>query len=92
MVETQKGNDMQAIQVKYLRPTDARSTRLKASCASGSITIPYNYEYGNAQTAYREAAEALCARLDFKLEKPLLGGQISVGVYVFIFDNQEARL
>ena len=35
---------MQAIQTKYIGPTNTKGARIKAFCAAGSITIPYNYE------------------------------------------------
>lgn len=34
---------MQAIQVKYLAPTNNRGSRLKASCDAGNVTISWDY-------------------------------------------------
>ena len=45
---------MQAIQIKYLGPTDTRGSRYKAICAGGSYTHHRDYaqgEDGNALTA-----------------------------------------
>ena len=34
---------MQAIEVKYLPPTETRGTRIKATCRAGSITVGRDY-------------------------------------------------
>lgn len=57
---------MQAIQVKYLSATNTKGSRWKASCYSGSTTVPYNYaldEEGNAM----EAGYALLAKLGWSM-------------------------
>jgi hypothetical protein len=67
---------MQAIQTKYLAPTDTKGTRIKAICAGGSITVPYRYE-SDDQASHREAAWVLVAKMnwersDFVLESGIL--------------------
>jgi hypothetical protein len=49
---------MQAIITRYLPPTNVRGSRVKASCARGSITVPFSYE-GDPHIA---AADALVAK------------------------------
>ena len=46
---------MQAIQTKYLPPTDTKGARIKATCERGSRTIPYPYEL-SGDSVHREAA------------------------------------
>ncbi len=52
----------QAIETKYLRATNVRGTRIKASAWGGSVTIGYDYAL-DAQDAHRAAADALIAKL-----------------------------
>lgn len=77
---------MQAIQTKFISPTNFRGARIKATAAAGSITIPYPYEL-SGQACHRAAAEALCAKLGWNYG-PLIGGCLSSGDYVFVFDNE----
>lgn len=83
---------MQAIQTRYLCPTNSRGARIKATCAAGSITISYPYEI-SGQACHRKAAEALVSK--FKWDLPsygaLLGGQFNKGNYVFVFDNSGSK-
>lgn len=53
---------MQAIQTRYLGPTNTRGSRIKATCAAGSITISYPYDL-SGQAVHRRAAEALVSKL-----------------------------
>ena len=50
---------MQAITTKYLPATNHRGSRIKASCAAGSITIGYDH----SEEPHRAAALALITRL-----------------------------
>ena len=77
---------MQAIITKYLPATDRRGSRIKATCASGSVTIPYPYEL-SGQAVHRAAAEALVAKQFPDTEAPLLGGGLPDGRTVFVFDH-----
>lgn len=52
---------MQAIQTKYLPPTNHRGSRIKATCERGSITIPYPHELSGDEV-HREAARALLSQ------------------------------
>ena len=88
---------MQAIEVKYLGPTETKGSRWKAECERGSITVPYEYSK-NAD----ENAEMACYELCFKFAnedaekygtplaknpwlKKKVFGQIKNGNRVFVF-------
>jgi hypothetical protein len=47
---------MQAIQTKYLPPTNSRGSRIKAWCDRGSITVGYDH---GASNPHKVAVEAL---------------------------------
>lgn len=79
---------MQAIQTKYLGPTNTKGSRIKATCAAGSITIIHPHEL-SGQAAHRKAAEALVAKLNWNT--PLLGGQLPDHSYVFVFDHELSK-
>ena len=79
---------MQAIQARYLGPTDTKGARIKAWAEAGSVTIGYPYEL-NGQAVYRKAAEALAAK--FNWPNPLLGAQLPNGDYVFVPDHDWSR-
>jgi len=53
---------MQAIQTRFLAPTNNRGPRIKATCAAGDLTISYPYEH-NDSAAHYSAAQALIVRL-----------------------------
>ena len=91
---------MQAIQTKYLGPSNYRGARIKAWCEAGSLTIDYPDEL-SGQACHRKAAESLQAKLgwdeqsyssDRKSKPVLLGGALPGNAgYCFIFDNVWAR-
>ena len=74
---------MQAIYTKYLGPTNARGSRIKATIASGeSVTIGYPHDKHEGAEAHAQAALALCQRLTWSGE--LIAGALHDG-YVFVF-------
>ena len=77
---------MQAIQTKYLGPTNNKSSRIKATCAAGSLTIGCD-----GDKSHRKAAEALAAKLGWAAHGALLGGQLPDHSHVFVFDNALSR-
>lgn len=79
---------MQAIQTRYLCPTDTLGPRVKAWAQAGSITISYPHEL-SGEACHRAAAEALAAK--YKWNGQLLGGQLQNGDYAFVFDHQLSR-
>ena len=86
---------MQAIQTKYLYPTNTRGARIKATCAAGSITIGYPYELYelSGQAVHRKAAEALVSKLGWVDPHygGLLGGQLANGDYAFVFNSELSK-
>ena len=80
---------MQAIQTRYLSPTNTRGARIKAWAAAGSITIPYLHEL-SGQACHRKAAEALVSKLgwDDLHYGGLLGGCLPNGDYAFVFNSK----
>jgi len=81
---------MQAIQTKYFGPTNTKGARIKATCAAGSLTIPYPHEL-SGQAVHRKAAEALAAKLGWSDHGALLGGQLPDHSHVFVFDHELSR-
>lgn len=78
---------MKAIQTRYLGPTNSRGSRIKAWAEGGnSVTIPYPYEL-SGENVHRKAAEALCAKLGWTLNKDwkLASGGLPNGDYAFVF-------
>lgn len=79
---------MQAIETKYLCPTNTRGARIKATCEAGSVTISYLYDL-SGQACHRQAAEALRDKLGWSGD--LLGGCLPSGNYCFVFDNDWSK-
>lgn len=75
---------MQAIQTKYLGPTNYRGARIKARCEAGSITIDYPYEKNAGEDAHRVAADALMRKVGWSYR--LVGGGLPDGSYVFTME------
>jgi hypothetical protein len=71
----------QAIQVKYLGPTNYRGSRYKATAAAGSITVPVDAARGIEGNVIA-AAQALCDK--FGWSKDMVHGQLADGTYVFV--------
>lgn len=80
---------MQAIQTRYLSPTNSQGARIKATCAAGSITIGYPHEL-SGQAVHRKAAEALVSKLGWVDPHygGLLGGCLPNGDYCFVFNSK----
>ena len=68
---------MQAIQTRYLAPTNSRGARVKAWCKAGSKTIAYNYGL-NTDLNHYDAAMQLFKQLgwaeDFRGTRTLSKG------------------
>jgi hypothetical protein len=52
----------QAIETKYLRATNVRGARIKATAAAGSVTVGYDHAL-NTDGAHKAAADALIAKM-----------------------------
>jgi hypothetical protein len=77
---------MQAIQVKFLAPTNTRGSRYKATCAAGSLTLSSDHALNPSDNA-RKAAEALRDKLGWNTPHhgELIEGGLPDGSYVFVF-------
>ena len=72
----------QAIQTKYIGPTDTKGSRIKAWCQAGSLTIPMDHSLG-LEERHAKAAEMLAAKLGRDWDY-IQGGSPSGDGYVFI--------
>lgn len=79
---------MQAILTKYLGPTNTKGSRIKASCAKGSIIIPYPHEF-DVTTAHNFAANRLSEVMEWDNQYygELITGQLPSGDYCHVFAN-----
>lgn len=84
---------MQAISTKYLPVTNTRDSRIKATCAAGSVTISYPHEF-SGMACHAAAAKALVEKLGwgFAHYGDLMGGQLASGEYVFVFNNDSSKV
>lgn len=76
---------MQAIHIKYHGPTNYRGSRFTAKCASGAVTVGYDYELPcSSDGNVRAAVGALLAKLGWDKHSPLSGwaiGKLPDGSY-----------
>ena len=54
----------QAIETRYLGPTNTKGGRIKATAWAGSVTVPYDHAL-NSEDNHRAAAMALVAKLQW---------------------------
>jgi hypothetical protein len=84
---------MQAIQVKFLGPTNTKGSRRKAWCDAGQVTVSTDFALNSEDNA-RKAAEALRDKLGWNA--PHYGawecGSLPNGDYVFVFSDTASRL
>lgn len=71
----------QAIQVKYLGPTNYRGSRYKATAATGSVTVSADAAL-SVEGNVIKAAHTLCDK--FGWSKDMVYGQLADGSYVFV--------
>ena len=77
---------MQAIQTRFLGPTNVRGSRYKATAQAGSITLSAD-DRMNPEQNHHVAAAALVAKFgwnEHKGYKGLLGGQLPNGDYAWV--------
>ena len=55
----------QAIETRYLGPTNTKGGRIKATAWAGSVTVPYDHGL-SAENNHRAAAMALVAKLQWQ--------------------------
>lgn len=73
----------QAIVTKYLGPTNARGSRVKATCQAGSVTLSWD-DALDSEANHHAAAQALARKLGWSGR--LIGGGLPDGTgnaYVF---------
>ena len=56
---------MQAIETKYIGPTSARGSRIKALCQADDVTVPYEYGANGSDGAHDLAAIALIRKMEW---------------------------
>ncbi len=78
---------MQAIQTKYIGPSNVRGARVKAKCDASSITLGWDHRL-NSMANHRAAAFALANKLGW--EGVWTGGGIDAG-YVFVLASNDQR-
>lgn len=71
----------QAIQTKYMGPTNTRGGRIKAWCEAGSVTIDFRHDL-SVSYAHKEAFVALAKKLRWDKYTWVMGG-LKDG-YVFV--------
>jgi hypothetical protein len=72
----------QAIETRYLCPTNTKGGRIKATAAAGSVTVPYDYAL-DTQDAHRVAADALIAKMGWQ-GTFAQGGNVKGDGYYFV--------
>jgi len=72
----------QAIETKYLKATNVRGARIKATALAGSLTVGYDWEL-DAAGNHAAAAQALIARLEWT-GTFAQGGNAAGNGYVFV--------
>ena len=72
----------QAIETRYLGPTNTKGSRIKATAWAGSITIGYNHAL-DTQDNHRAAADALIAKMGWN-GTFAQGGNIKGDGYYFV--------
>jgi hypothetical protein len=79
---------MHAIKTKYLSATNTLGARIRATGNGVSTAISYPHEL-SGMACHAAAAKALAQKMNWKGE--LLGGQLGLGEYVFVFDHASSK-
>lgn len=54
---------MQAIQTKFIGPTNTKGSRVKATCWLGSVTLGWDHALDSAEN-HKEALQAMCDKMN----------------------------
>jgi hypothetical protein len=73
----------QAIETRYLGPTNTKSGRIKATAWGGSITVGYNHAL-DGQGNHKAAADALIAKMGWNGTYAQGGNAKGDGGYYFV--------
>ena len=76
---------MQAIETKYLGPTNCRGSRIKASCQAGSLVSDYDYGL-NTSSNHIAAALGLIKKLEWERYGNWFGGCTKGSGMAFVCD------
>lgn len=76
---------LQAIETRYLGPTNVRGSRVKATAAAGSLTTDWDDALNSEQNHLR-AALMLSSKFDWKGD--LAQGVLASGNNVFVFTSR----
>ena len=81
---------MQAIETKFIGPTDHRGSRIKAVCEAGSLTLECD-DALDMELNHRAAAEALSHRLgwDQGWHGEMISGGLSGRGYAHVFTGRK---
>lgn len=81
---------MQAIQTRFLGPTNYKGSRVKAFCRAGSMSLPWDNSL-NSEDNHVRAAKALASKLGWTSEhyKNWHMGTIANDDCVFVMENDE---
>ena len=84
---------MQAIITKYLGYTNTKSSRIKATCQAGSVTIGFPHEL-SGMACHAAAAKALVDKMGWNDAQygDLMGSQLPSNDYVFVFNNESSKV
>jgi hypothetical protein len=72
----------QAIETRYLRATDTKGARIKATAAAGSVTVPYDYAL-STEEAHAIAAYTLIHKFGW-IGEFAQGGNVKGNGYYFV--------
>jgi len=75
---------MQAIQTRFIGPTNFRGSRYKAFCDAGSLTVDADHRY-NPSSNHALAAGDLARKLGW--HGNLVGGQLPSGDYAWVWTD-----
>jgi hypothetical protein len=83
---------MQAIVTKYISATNTKGSRIKATCAAGSLTVHWDHEL-SVEGNHEAAAKELVRQLDWTVEAGYkgswVGGCVPNGDYVFVLAGSD---
>jgi len=72
----------QAIETRYLGPTNTKDGRIKATAWAGSVTVPYDHAL-NPDSNHKAAADALIAKMGWT-GTFAQGGNAKGNGYIFV--------
>lgn len=79
----------QAITTKFLGPTNARGSRIKATAGAGSLTVNWDHSK-SLEDNHKEAAMALARKLDWR--GSWIGGGLPDAGFCFVLADTEQML